>query len=240
MARSGQYTETDRLFLNLAEQVKLPFVQILHESELLRTRFQDPSIAASSQLITMTSQSALSLIDGYLLSVQMQNEQQLELEPVSVSSAVYDVAESLDQYAQAHSCKLELHVAGKYGPVMANRRAVYVALRNLSSNFIEAVSAQRSESDMTLRLAVRKNASGVSTGIFSYYPLLSSSLLAKAKLINGMVHQPMAKFDSGMGSGVFVADALLRQFDAPLKVARFQGMHGLATTLLPSRQLNLI
>ena len=236
----GVTSQPDDLFINLAEQVKLPFVQISHAAELLEG-VQDPAKIESSRLtISVASQSALRLIDGYLLSIELQREQQLALEPVSISSILYDTAQALHDFARAHGCRLELDVAGKYGPVMAHKRAVGAALVSLGFSFIEAASIDENKEEPVVKLAVRRTGSNISTGVFSTNASLSNNLFKQAKSMHGKVHQPMAAFDSGNSTGIFIADALFTQLQTKMRVARMNGLQGLAATLLPSQQLNLV
>lgn len=232
--------QPDDLFISLAEQVKLPFVQISHAAELLESTKDPARIEETRQTISLASQAALRLIDGYLLSVELQRENQLALEPVSLSSVLYDTAEALHEYAQAHNCRLELELGGKYGPVMAHRRAIQAALASLGYSFIEAASNEENEEAPVVKLAVRRTGAGISTGVFSSSSSLSNNLFEQAKKLRGRVHQPMANFDSGNSTGVFVADALFTSLNTSMRVARMNGLQGLAATLLPSRQLNLV
>lgn len=233
-------TQPDDLFLNLAEQVKLPFVQISHAAELIEGITDVNLIELSRRNMLLAAQSALRLIDGYLLSVELQREQRLALEPVSISSVLYDTAQVLHDYAKAHGCKLELQVSGKYGPVMGHRRAIQAALTGLGYSFIEAATVQENEEQPVVKLAVRRSPQGLSTGVFSSNATLSSSLLKQARILRGKVHQPMAEFDSGNGTGIFIADALFTQLNTSMRVARMRGLNGLAATLLPSRQLSIV
>lgn len=230
----------DELFLNLAEQVKLPFVQIAYAAELMDGQQDAQQLEQSRQTIALSSQAALRLIDGYLLSVAMQREGTLQLEPVSISSVMYDSAQILSNYARAHNCDLQLQVGGKYEPVMAHRLAVQSALVSLGLSFIEAATNHAADTRAVVRLAVRRNGAGLNTGVFSNNPSLTSAVFARAKSMQGKVHQPLAEFGSGNGSGIFIADALFTQLQTSMKVARSGGFPGLAATLLPSRQLSLV
>lgn len=229
----------DDLFLNLAEQVKLPFVQITQAAQLMQGNLDPISSEHSRQTILLASQAALHLIDGYLLSIAMQREQQLDLEPVSLSSVLYDTAQTLGNYAKAHGCRLELQVAGKYVPVMANRAVVQAALTSLGYSFIEAAAAADGP-EPVVQLVARRSAEGITTGVISNQGNMGSTVLSRARALYGKVHQPLAGFDSGNGSGIFVADALFEQLQATMKPVKIQGLQGLAATLLPSRQLHLV
>jgi CheY-like chemotaxis protein len=226
------------LFTTLAEQVKLPFVTVKHAAELLRAHPNKDELERLLQTIALTSSSALKLIDNYLLSVSLLDGPQLIFEPVSLSSVMYDVAHSLDSYAKAHDCELELRLAGKFGPVMARREVVQAALESLGYSFIDAAS--RPEASTKVTLAARRTIGGMSTGVYSDMSKLNSGLLKQAKTLKGVARQPLSEFSAGSGAGVFVADALFDYLKSPVRVARFQGLFGLAATLLPSNQLSLV
>lgn len=229
----------DKLYINLAEQLKLPFVTILHAAQSMEGVADAAQIERTISDIALSAEAALRLIDGYVLSAELQRLSELEMEPVSISSLLYDTAESLSGYAKAHGCALKLEVGGKFTPVMANKRAVAAALTSLGYSFIEA-AMQTDDSKPVVKLAVRKNQNGISAGVFSNNQGLSSMLLNQARHLNGRARQPLAAFDSGTSAGVFIADALFNGLDTRLKVARSGSLQGLAATLLPSRQLNLV
>jgi light-regulated signal transduction histidine kinase (bacteriophytochrome) len=232
--------QVDDLFANLVEQVKLPFLQISHAAELLGDERNKKTQEALRESIKLSSKSAIKLIDGYLLSLEIGRQQELELEPVSLSSVVYDAANSIDDFARAHGCELQLHVSGRYTPVMANRRAILAALTSLGISFVEASSTSDRKSRPIIKLAVRRNSHGISTGVFSDSIDLSSNLLKQARNLKGKVHQPISQFDSGTGAGVFIADELFSKLQANMKVAKLRGMSGLSVTLTPSKQLSLV
>lgn len=226
------------LFATLAEQVKLPLMTIAHAAEMLRLNPGAVELERLFATISLTSDAAMKLIDGYLLSVQLQQGATLPLEPVSLGSVAYDTAQRLAKYARAHDCDLEVDIRGKYGPVMARTDVVKTALEALGYSFIEAASRPGVRSRVVL--SVRRTASGMSAGIYSDTDKLSSNLFKQAKVLKGLARQPMGDFSAGSGAGVFVADALFAWLDSPMRVARLSGMQGLASTLIPSRQLNLV
>lgn len=230
----------DDLFMNLAEQVKLPFVQIAHAAELLQRAQLQHGDEKWRQTIGVSAAAALRLIDSYLLHIDLQRVGQLELEPVSMSSVLYDAAAELQPFAAEHNCELELVIAGKYAPVMAHRRAVSAALMSMGQSFIEATSDQEHTNRPRVVLAVRRTAAGVSTGVFAPNQSLSAQMLRTARRFGGGMRQPLAGFESGAATGVFIADALLTQMETTMKVGRYKGLQGLSATFMPSRQLALV
>lgn len=226
------------LFAALAEQVKLPFMAIAHAAELSRLNPGQAELERLFSTISLTNESAMKLIDGYLLSVQLQQGAELPLEPVSLGSVAYDTAQRLMSYAHAHDCELEVDIRGKYGPVMARHEVVKTAIEALGYSFIEAAS--RPGAKTRVILSVRKIAGGMSAGVYSDTDKLSSNLFKQAKVLKGVARQPLGDFSAGSGAGVFVADALFEWLGSPMRVARLSGMQGLASTLVSSRQLNLV
>lgn len=230
----GNNTQADQLFSCLAEQVKIPFLQVSYLSGL-----GDVPVA-DSQKIHEISQAALKLIDGFLLSIRLQQDSTLPLEPVSASSLLYDTAEVLQPFAKLHDCELQLEVAGKYVPIMARSDVLKSALANIGYSFIGGFAQEDAKQNRTIRLAVRRNAHGVGVGVFADAPLLSSALFRQAKRMQGVSHQPLAQLSGEAMAGVFVAGKLFEELGNPLKVSRFGRMTGLAATFLPSRQLSLV
>lgn len=230
----------DELFASLAEQVKTPFVQISNASELLHSSTSQSQQETIIKSIKLASKSAISLIDSYLLNSELGRQKELELETVSLSSVVYDVAQTIDDFAKLHGCSIELLVKGKYGPVIANSRAIYAALTSLGFSFVEACSVSDSKTKPTIQLAVRRTAHGINTGVFADSINITSNLLNQARELRGKVHQPFSGFDSTPGAGVFLADELFSRINSQMRVSKFNGLTGLSATLLPSQQLRLV
>lgn len=236
MARDeNAFTTDERLLSGIAEQVKLPFVQILHAIETI-----DENRPESQKIISSVSQSALHLIDGYLLNVRLQREGQLDLEPVSVSSLLYDIAEALRENARINGCEINLKVAGKYGPVMAHKDVLFSALTNLGHSFIDALESSDTGQQRNITLSVRRTPAGISTGVYSDGLDISDSELQRAKESFNFSHQPMAGFSSDNAAGILVADSLFSRIDAEMRAVSLDKQRGFAITLQPSRQLSLV
>lgn len=235
MARDDNaFTTDERLLAGIAEQVKLPFIQILHALETI-----EEDGLESQKIIGSVSQSALRLLDGYLLNVRLQREGQLDLEPVSVSSLLYDIAEALRTSARLNGCEIDLKVAGKYGPVMARRDVLFSALTNMGHSFIEALGSVE-PGRRSITLSVRRTPSGILTGIYSDGVDISDSALVHAKKTMHHPHQPLVGFSSDSAAGIFVADSLFSRIEADMRTTSLDKQRGFAVTLQPSRQLSLV
>src|SRR3989338_1689560 len=108
---SRQKAADKRLLLTLAEHLKLPLLQISQSAELARLTDQPLS---QLETIELTAESALKLLDNYLFSTRLAQQQiAAELEPVSLSSVLYNVAQELHRFAAQYQCEMQLHLSGK-------------------------------------------------------------------------------------------------------------------------------
>lgn len=224
----------ERLLRALAEQLKMPLLQIARRAEL-GVSSGDAAHLAHVQFIAET---ALSYVDAFLLSADRQTQALLKLEPVSVSSVLTDTAHQLEQFAKDHNCDVEVQLSGKYGPVMAHNESLQSALLLLGYSLIEAQTPQDKRHQVIL--AAHKSSTGLVTGVFDNQAGLSTDVFRRGRALYGDVRQPLPGASSSAGAGIFIADTLLRSMSAPLRVARHNSLTGLAATLHPSSQLQLV
>jgi hypothetical protein len=222
--QTGEVT-TDRLFNALAEQLKNPLLQIAYQAEADGTgALHDVGVTASR---------ALHLIESYLLGA---GQQALALEPVSVSSVMYDVAQALQPLARQYGAEIEIDIAGRYGPVMANQRGLEAALVTVGQSLLEADTTAHPR----LMLSAYKTAHGIAAGIFGAHPDLSPDNFRRALGLFGRARQPMPGASSLNAAGLYVAEAIFETMDSHLNVARRHNLNGLAARLVPSQQLQLV
>lgn len=234
---AGEPTATSQqLLLGLAEQLKLPLLQIARRAEL-STFGQDVDLTA----IQATADSALRLIDSYLLGVRLAEagEKSLALEPVSVSSVLYDTAQQLDSVAKFYGVHLELSIAGKYGPVLANRQGLQAALTSLGMSLIEALPALNGQS-LTLQLGAHRSRYGIVAGLYSDSEALTAESLRRGQELLGKTRQPLVGMTHSSGAGVFVADAILQAMQLRLQTTRHNRLYGLGAVLQANNQLQLV
>ncbi len=227
----------ERLLAALAEHIKLPLLQIARRSELARTSDQQQTHLEAIQL---TADTALQLLDNYLLSTQLAHMPELELEPVSVASVLTETAHQLARLAERYQCELEVHLSGRYEPVLVHRAGLQAALTSLGYVFIESQPAPVNGKRPVLKLAAHRGKTGIVAGIFTGVEGMSSDMYRRGHQLYGRARQTLPELTAGNGAGVFVADALLTSMSAHLRVARHQSLTGLAATLAPSHQLELI
>jgi len=229
----AENTAYERLLNALAEQLKIPLLQIARTAEL---GTDNPKVD-DLRTITSTADMALQLIDGYLLYGSLHNQTTLELEPVSISALLQNTAHYLTPFAKRLGCTVTIHLSGKYGPVMAHRGALDAAFKALGYSLIEA-SATKSTS--TILLAAHRSSRGLVAGIYGTGQTFTGDSLRRGKALFGTAAQPASELSSTSGAGIFVANALLESMSSPLHTSHHHKLSGLAATLLPSRQLQLV
>lgn len=229
---------SQELLLSVAEQIKVPLLQIARQAELSQIK----GSAGMKDLIRMqaTADASLALIDNYALAVRLNLESKsIASEPVSVSAILYDVGTHLHQYARSYGVNIDIHIAGRYGTVMANKQGLQAALVSLGLSLIEALPAQESP-QLTLQLATHKCRYGVVAGLYTDTQSLTSDALRQAKRLHGYSRQPFLGLTHTSAAGVFVADALLSAMQMRLRASRHHKWYGLGAVLQPNHQLQLI
>lgn len=236
----------------MAEELKLPLQYIARQAELetlhllsLESSHADcktpASTRASLKEMQTTADMSVQLLDSYLLSLRLSllPAASLVLEPVSVSAILYDTAQQLQDVAHQYGVTLELHVHGRYEPVMAHRQALQAALISLGYALIEALPSA-GVGRRHVQLATHRTKHGIVAGMYGELDMLTPELFQRARQLQGKARQPLVGTMSGSGAGVFIADALLGAMASRLRVGRFQRLPGFAVTLAASEQMQLV
>lgn len=231
---------SDKVLVSIAEQLKMPLLHIARQAEL----YSEAGQITPDKLLRMqlSAEAALRLVDSYLLGLELANEQSiLPLEPVSLSSTLVDIAHQLEGFARLYNVDLELHVAGRYGPVMAHALGLKAAFLSLGYSLVEALpSLQSKRQRMSLRLAAHRTPHGLVAGLYGNATTLNTKDLRRAQQLSGEVRQPFTALSATGGAGIFVADTIFRSMNSKLRVGRHQKLSGFAATLQPSQQLQLV
>jgi hypothetical protein len=160
---------------------------------------------------------------------------------VAVGAVLQDVAHQLTPYAKKYATELEVDISGKLTPVLTHQPSLHVAIQILSASFIRAQAAQVQQSRYKLLLGARRTSeSAISTGVFSTIEGLSDKTLRSARSLSGRARQPLPPLPPGAASGVLIADMLCSSMWQPLRAAAHSGLHGLATAIPVSRQLQIV
>ena len=236
MARTAETTVlSQQLLLSVVEQLKLPLLQIARQAERGQMSGQTDLLGIQS-----TADNALQLLDNYALGVRLSLQpRQLEIEPVSVASVLYDTSQQLRGLARNYGVELELSIAGRYGPVMAHRQGLQAALVSLGTALIEALPALGTK-QLRLQLAMHHCRYGIVAGLYADAEQLSSETLKQGRALQGRSRQPLLTLSHGSGAGIFVADAILESMSLHLRTSRHHRLYGLGTVLQPSQQLQLV
>lgn len=226
---------SQQLLLSVAEELKLPLLQIARQAEQGRL-----SGETDLALVQSTADSALRLLDNYALGVRLALEpEELAIESVSVSSVLYDTGQQLDALAKSYGVSLELSIAGRYGPVLAHRQGLQAALVSLGAALIEALPAQES-TQLKLRLATHRSRYGIVAGLYADTKQLSNQALQRGRELQRSSRQPLMNLTHTSGAGIFVADTILHAMHLSLRASRHRNLYGLGTVLQPNHQLQLV
>jgi hypothetical protein len=226
---------SQQLLLGVAEELKLPLMQIARQAEQARL-----SGATDMKTIQTTADTALRLLDNYVLGVRLSLEpQRLETESVSLSSVLYDTGQELDGLAKNYGVGLELNIGGRFGPVIANRQALQAALVSLGATLIEALPAMEG-CQLKLQLATHRSRYGLVAGVYADARELSQRALQQGRKLQAHSRQPLNSLTHSSGAGIFVADAILQAMDLKLTASRHHRLYGLGTVLKPNNQLQLV
>lgn len=226
---------SQQLLLSVAEELKLPLLQIARQAEQGQLSGQ-----ADLALMQSTADTALRLLDNYVLGVRLALEpEDLAIESVSVSSVLYDAGQQLDALAKSYGVGLELSIAGRYGPVLAHRQGLQAALVSLGAALIEALPAQES-TQLKLRLATHRSRYGIVAGLYADTKQLSLEALQKGRELQRHSRQPLMGLTHASGAGIFVADTILHAMHLSLKPSRHHNLYGLGTVMQPNRQLQMV
>lgn len=226
------------LLRSIAEQLKVPIMYLARHAELGQQANIDPE--KTFRTMQSSADMALRLVDSYLLGLDLSEKQTtLELEPVPIAAALYDVAHDLTPLAKQRNTDIELVLGGRYGQVMAHPAGLRAALYGLGSVLSEVMHPEKIRS--TLRIAAHKTRGGIVAGLYvegieDLQAILNAAGLSQTTFIR----QPFAQLTASTGAGIFVADTILGAMHTKLRTGRFQNQQGLVATLQPSRQLQLV
>lgn len=215
----------------------MPLLQIARHAELGSL----PGVTPDLQAVQVTADTALRLLDSYILGIQLASEEEhlFETEPVSVSSVLYDAGSQLLPLAKAYDVQLDLHIGGRYEPVMAHRRGLQSALVSLGYALIEALPAMEAP-QLRLQLSAHRCRYGIVAGMYCNADQLGAQALRQGKSLYGQARQPLTDMTHTSGAGVFMADAILRGMRSQLTASRHQKLRGLGAILQPSAQMQLV
>lgn len=228
---------TQNLLLSVVEQLKMPLISIARRAEL--GGLQEGQTGLGD--IRITADAALQLLDNYILGVQLANQDAylMESEPVAVSSVLYNAGQKLEPLAKAYGVQLDMHIDGRYGPVMAHRRGLEAALVSLGYALVEALPAQDAP-QLKLQLSAHRCRYGIVAGLYCETEQVTTQALRTGRQLYGRARQPLGSISHTSGAGIFVADAILHAMQSQLTISRYRKLYGLGAVLPMNPQLQLV
>lgn len=240
--RDSNYSQQRALLLALSDDLALPLLQIKSTLELVGT--SNLSFKKNSQhrlSMGLSAENGLQLIEAYRLALRIQDEAELPLEPVAVGAVLQEVANQLSPYAKQYATDIEVNVASRLTPILANRQSLIAAMQCLGASLIRAQAVGNRKKSHRLMLGAHRAADNViTTGVFSSVQGLSDRALRNARALTGKARQPLASLPAGAASGVLIADILCAAMWQPLRAATHHNMYGLATAVPVSKQLQFV
>jgi hypothetical protein len=229
--------EERQLLASLAEQLRVPIVQM--------ARLSEEDSKKNRKTIAAISRTANELIDAYQLVLQLHmQEGALHVEPVSLSALLHKTAQKTQRLAEEYRCDVQIDTKGSYEPVLINTEIIEAALSALSSVFIIESKASGADTARSSRpivtLAAHRSRWGLVVGAYSSNTSMNNATYGRAKNLYGKARQPLNHIFTSAGAGVFIANALLAMAACNLHASRYHNMTGLAVTLRPASQLSLV
>ena len=220
------------LLAALSDDLALPLLQIKSGIES----------SSSPEQLLLSAENGLQLVEAYKLTLRINYSiETLNFEPVAIGAVLQDVAHQLTPYAKKYATDLQVDVSGKLTPVLTHQPSLHIAIQILSASLIRAQAAQVQQKRYKLLLGARRTSdTTISTGVFSSIEGLSDKTLRSARSLVGRAHQPIPSLPPGAASGVLIADVLCSSMWQPLRAAAHSGMHGLATAIPISKQLQFV
>lgn len=218
----------------LADELKLPLMQIARTAELTETNTEHQQ---ELHIIETTASNALRLIDGYMLSTALSRQTQLDLVPLSVTATLYDVAQDLYKLSKLYDTTIDIKVKGGVGQVMANGPALRAGLDSLAYTLLSGGISGRKQ---TITLIAKHTKSGILAGVLGSHAFITADDLQSARVLYGRARQPAGGITQNSGVGLYIADNLFSAMETTLRVIKSGRDSGLAANLTLSRQLALL
>jgi len=222
----------------ITEELKLPLLQIARKAELGYMVGKPKEAAEYLYKIEQNANSAIRLIDSYLLGLELADSQQsLALEPVSLGSVLSEAAHQLSPSAKQNNVELELRITNRQPLVMGHAGALQTAILSLGSMLI---LAQPKSSKRSITLATFPKTDAMQIGIFGKQEAVSIKEWERSQDLYGRSRQPISALSPSNAAGIFVADTIFRAMSSGLNPSKFRKLYGFTATMQLSRQLQLI
>jgi len=228
------------LFLNLIQNLQRSMINIIGQVDLLKISQDNQDLDAIKNLAINSNH----LIESYGLVIRLlQDQAEISLETVSLSSVLFNVVENLKLVAENYKVNLIFNSEGKFYPVLADRFVLESSLTSLGISLIEALPAllNKEPQQISLFAAIHRSKYGLVVGLyFDDQPTFSRQLISKNQIILRRANQPLPLFSYNAASGIFLAKSMLNLMNLDLTSSKHHGLYGLGLVIPPIRQLSLI
>ena len=222
---------TNRAFVALAEQLKLPLLQIAYLSESKLDDWNDAKLTTSR-----ISRQGLRLIDAYL-QARTQAQTSLDLASIDSGAVLYDVATELMPLAKVQGFDVVIDKRSKQ-LVMAHAKSLHTMLLLMGTCLIESADSDHVQPKKII-LGTHSSKGGVVVGAFATGVNIGQHVLNVVRKLHGQAHQILPLANANIGVELVIADELGRQMDTAMKSYRHNSAQGFGSLLSVSHQLQL-
>jgi light-regulated signal transduction histidine kinase (bacteriophytochrome) len=226
------------LLKSVAEELRLPLVQISRLAELSRSSYSDSS--DEMKTIESSADLALQLLESYILGVELGDKQkEIELSPITIGAVMNDVAHQVYRIANQNNCDIELLIKTSK-PIMGNYEAIKMAYLNIAHSIILANSSIGNTKRKSVIFAVYGRGPKNMAGVYGNDIQINKTSWEKSMSIFYKTRQKIPEFSSINASGFFVASSILDSMSLSLNPSKYKGRKGLVAGFPLSQQLSLI
>lgn len=214
------------LFRALAEQLKLPLVQIAHGAEM-----------AGQIQINNNARNGLQLLENFILSLDNRNQIELNLEPVAVGAVINDTLHKLSSRASDYRVEIDYRPQHRQPPVMASYRHFCAGMEILIGNFIEncQLTNPKNSSKIIINSATRRQK--IQIGIYGIEPKIISAY--RSYLKNRYTNHLQPAIIKSLSS-LYLADNLLQMMSSTILPTHKLSLSGLNFQLNKAKQLKMM
>lgn len=178
-----------RLLALVAEELKTPLELAVKSLELAELTSDTSGLTG----VRFNTESALALVDHYALALQLANldEGMLALEPLAITRVMSEAANELAPLAKTYGVKIELDQSSNNLPALVNQKALAAALASAGRCLVEALAANDTDRQLTLKLASHPSRYGLVTGWYWQAEKITSRTLLRGKELLATSRQPL-------------------------------------------------
>ncbi|MEX2014674.1 MAG: hypothetical protein WD885_01955 [Candidatus Saccharimonadales bacterium] len=232
MLNSANKNNNSETLDSLVRELKRSLVLIARQAELNKSHLEEKSLES----IQENAEKTLRLIDSYLLMAQSEYGQRLlPVEPLSVGSVIYSVAEEIRPVARKADIDIVLNINDAL--VMANPKGLRAAVLCLSDMVLTQTSIERD--GRVVEINTKRSSGDIKISVLSQSMKVKNSDLRKALEGLGRTHMAFSSSSSESGVRLAIASLLGESLGTRLKAVRSNNTQGIGFNLALSRQLQL-